>query len=87
MAPEAATLLAAVLEQALEGSAEERPEWLAMALTLARHQRAMAPGPTADAVTSKVDRLLSGQASGDRRIAVTLIGALAMEERREQVAL
>jgi hypothetical protein len=84
--PNSPTLLAAVLEQALDGSAEERAEWLAMALKLSRHQRALAPGPTADAVTSLIDRLLSAPASGDLRIAVTLVGALAMEERREQVA-
>lgn len=84
--PNAPTLLAAVLEQALEGSASERAEWLAMALNLSRHQRALEAGPTADQTTSLIDRLLEAPSSGDRRIAVTLIGALAMEERREQVA-
>ena len=83
--PNSPTLLAAVLEQAPDGSAEERAEWLAMALKLSRHQRALVPGPTANEVTSRIDRLLSAPASGDRRIAVTLVGALAMEERREQV--
>lgn len=84
--PNAPTLLAAVLEQALEGSASERAEWLATALKLSRHQRALEPGPTADETTSMIDRLLNAQAPGDRRIGVTLIGALAMGERRERVA-
>lgn len=84
--PNAPTLLAAVLEQALEGMASERADWLAMALKLSRHQRALEAGPTADQITSLIDRLLHAPSSGDRRIAVTLIGALATEERREQVA-
>ena len=84
--PNSPTLLAAVLEQALEGSAAERAEWLAMALNLSRHQRALAPGPTADETIALIDRLLTAEAPGDRRIAVTLIGALAMGDHREQVA-
>lgn len=84
--PNAPTLLAAVLDQALAGSAAERAEWLATALKLSRHQRALEAGPTTDETTSMIDRLLNAEAPGDRRIAVTIIGALAMRERRERVA-
>ncbi len=84
--PNSPTLLAAVLEQALEGIASERAEWLAMALNLSRHQRALAPGPTADETIALIDRLLTAEAAGDRRVAIALVGALAIADRREQVA-
>jgi hypothetical protein len=84
--PNSPTLLAAVLAQALDGSAEERAELLAMVLTLSRHQRALEPSSTTDETISLIDRLLKAEAPGDRRVAVTLIGALAIGDRREQVA-
>ena len=84
--PNAPTLLAAVLEQALEGSASERAEWLAMALNLSRHQRALEAGPATNETIALIDRLLKAEVPSDRRVAVTLIGALAVAERREQVA-
>ena len=84
--PNAPSLLAVVLSQALDGAEAERADWLETALKLSRHQRALEPGETAASVTASVDRLLASASNGDRRVGVTLVGALGLADRRDSIA-